>query len=158
MSTYTVIESPIGPLTLAGEDGVLTGLHMGDRPSRTGHRDDTALAVAREQLAEYFAGDRTDFTAPTRVEGTDFQRKVWQVLTRIPYGGTWSYPRLADAIGRPDRLRAAAAANGRNPVPIVIPCHRVIGADGSLTGFAGGLARKRFLLELERPADQTTLF
>ena len=117
-----------------------------------GRRVESGFEEVAEQLGEYFAGERTRFTLRTRQDGTDFQRRVWQAVAAIPFGQTCSYARLAEAVGRPDRLRAVAAAVGRNPLAIVVPCHRVIGADGSLTGYAGGLARKRFLLDLEQSA------
>ena len=156
MTTYTRIDSPVGELTLVGDGGVLTGLYMaGGRhvPALAGERDDTGFADATEQLGEYFAGERRVFTVPVRLAGSDFQRLVWEALTRIPYGQTRSYGQLAAEMGLvPQAVRAVGAANGRNPVSIVVPCHRVIGADGSLTGYAGGVERKRFLLDLERPA------
>jgi methylated-DNA-[protein]-cysteine S-methyltransferase len=163
MRAHTVIDSPMGALTLVATDGALSGvymeehLHMPD-PSSFGPRVGTGFEEAAEQLGEYFAGQRREFTLRTRLAGTGFQRRVWQALGTIPYGRTWTYAQLADAVGRPDRLRAVAATNGRNPVAVVVPCHRVVGSDGSLTGFAGGLARKRFLLDLERPGDQGQLF
>src|SRR5690606_5230010 len=107
------------------------------------------LVEARRQLEEYFAGKRRDFDLPLSPRGTDFQRSVWTTLAAIPYGRTWSYLDLARRIGKPSATRAVGAANGRNPLPIVLPCHRVIGADGSLTGFGGGLPTKAFLLRLE---------
>jgi len=153
---HTIIDSPLGALTLVGTDGVLTGVYLDDQMHRPeaatlGQRVDAGFEEITEQLAEYFPGDRHDFTVRVGAVGTDFQRRVWRTLSTIPYGQTWSYGRLADAIGRRDRVRAVAAANGRNPLAIVVPCHRVLGSDGSLTGYAGGLARKRFLLDLERP-------
>ena len=107
------------------------------------------LLEARRQLDDYFAGTRRDFDLPLSPRGTEFQRNVWRTLAAIPYGSTWSYRDLAQRIGRPAAMRAVGAANGRNPLPIVLPCHRVIGADGSLTGFGGGLPTKAFLLRLE---------
>src|SRR5690606_26909033 len=107
------------------------------------------LLETRRQLEEYFAGTRRDFELPLSPQGTQFQRNVWRTLAAIPYGRTWSYRDLAQRIGRPSAMRAVGAANGRNPLPIVLPCHRVIGADGSLTGFGGGLPTKAFLLRLE---------
>jgi methylated-DNA-[protein]-cysteine S-methyltransferase len=115
-------------------------------------RDDEAFAAAREQLAAYFAGERTDFDLPVTATGTPFQHEVWQALTEIPYGTTWSYGELARHIGKPAAVRAVGLANGRNHVSIVVPCHRVVGANGSLTGYGGGIERKRFLLDLERGA------
>jgi methylated-DNA-[protein]-cysteine S-methyltransferase len=159
MRTHTVIDSPMGALTLVATDGTLSGVYMEDHlrmPARStfGPRVSSGFEEAAEQLGEYFAGRRQEFTLGTRLAGTQFQRRVWQALRTIPYGQTWSYARLADAVGRPDRLRAVAATNGRNPLAVVVPCHRVVGSDGSLTGFSGGVARKRFLLDLERPTDR----
>jgi methylated-DNA-[protein]-cysteine S-methyltransferase len=163
MRAHTVIDSPMGALTLVGSDGALSGVYMEDHlhmpdPSSFGPRAAAGFEEAAEQLGEYFAGRRQRFTLRTRLAGTAFQRRVWQAVTTIPYGQTWTYAQLADAVGRPDRLRAVAATNARNPVAVVVPCHRVVGSDGSLTGFSGGLARKRFLLDLEGPSDQGQLF
>ena len=150
---YRVTDSPVGPLTLAGDDE-LTDLRMEDQahePDRDGWvPDPDAFPDAVDQLAAYFAGELVAFDLALRLEGTDFQRQVWAALQEIPYGETWSYGRLAGHIGRPGASRAVGLANGRNPVGIVVPCHRVIGADGSLTGYGGGLDRKRLLLRLER--------
>jgi methylated-DNA-[protein]-cysteine S-methyltransferase len=157
MRTHTIIDSPMGALTLVATDGVLSGVYMEDHhampdPSSFGPRVGSGFEQAAEQLGEYFAGRRTRFTLPTVLTGSDFQRRVWHTAAAIPYGQTWTYAQLAGAVGRPDRIRAVAAANGRNPIAVVVPCHRVVGSDGSLTGYAGGLARKRFLLDLERPS------
>lgn len=121
-------------------------------------RSSAALAFAREQLEEYFAGTRTGFDLPLHPQGTAFQLTVWEELARIPYAETISYGELARRIGQPQAMRAVGAANGRNPLPIVVPCHRVIGANGSLTGFGGGLPAKRFLLEWERRMAHGDLF
>lgn len=156
MRTHTTIDSPIGPLALVATDGALCGVYMDAQRyapdvAAFGKREARGFEEAAEQFAEYFAGRRTDFTLPLHLEGTDFQRQVWEGLRTIPYGDTWSYAELTAAIGRgPDRIRAVGSANGRNPISIVVPCHRVIGSDGSLTGYGGGLERKRFLLELEQ--------
>jgi methylated-DNA-[protein]-cysteine S-methyltransferase len=164
MRTHTMIDSPVGVLTLVATDGALSGVYMEDHlhapdPSTFGERVGAGFEEAAEQLEQYFAGERTDFALRTRLLGSDFQRRVWEAVSGIPYGQTWTYAQLADAVGRPDRLRALAATNGRNPLAVVVPCHRVIGSDGSLTGYAGGLARKRFLLDLERTgATQERLF
>ncbi|WP_051324515.1 methylated-DNA--[protein]-cysteine S-methyltransferase [Candidatus Solirubrobacter pratensis] len=151
-TSWTIYESPLGPLTvIAGASGMSRIRFPGsdERLDEAGRRP-AAFAVATEQLDEYFAGDRQAFELDLDLSaGTAFQRKVWVQLRVIPYGTTVSYGDLARAIGRPDRLRAVAATVGRTPVPIVIPCHRVIGADGSLTGYGGGLHRKQALLELE---------
>jgi len=155
MRTHTVIDSPIGALTLVATDDALSGLYMEQHlhlpdPSTFGRRVGSGFKEAAEQLGEYFAGQRTAFTLRTRVEGSDFQRRVWQAVAAIPYGQTRTYSQLAGAVGRHDRIRAVAAVNGRNPLAIVVPCHRVVASDGRLTGYTGGLARKRFLLDLER--------
>jgi len=158
--THAVTDSPIGPLTLVARGGVLHGLYMGDLaagehrhapdPARLGDRDETGLQSALHQLEEYFAGVRQEFDVEVDVDGTPFQRLVWDGLSRIPYGETRSYGQLAAEIGRPGASRAVGLANGRNAVAIIVPCHRVIGADGSLTGYGGGLERKEALLALER--------
>lgn len=152
--THTTTPSPIGPLTLVADDGVLCGVYMaehrrGPDPAGLGERDTTGLQDAERQLAEYFAGRRRAFDLPLAPRGTAFQQRVWQALTRIPYGETRTYAGLAAELGDPLLVRAVGAANALNPLSVVVPCHRVVGADGSLTGFAGGLARKRFLLDLE---------
>ncbi|MGI9322592.1 MAG: methylated-DNA--[protein]-cysteine S-methyltransferase [Pseudomonadales bacterium] len=165
---YTYIESPLGPLLLAGEGeggGEEECLHYIGFPEGKGRvepkRDwveaKQSFAEARRQLAEYFAGERKVFDLALVPTGTPFQLSVLQALAEIPYGATASYRDIAQRIGRPKAVRAVGAANGRNPLPIVIPCHRVVGADGSLTGFGGGLPAKRYLLALET-ADQGTAF
>ena len=156
--TYTTMASPVGDLLLTGEDGRLTGLYMpSDRYARhaaanpgSARRDDDAFAAVRRQLEEYFGGERSSFDLPVTPAGTPFQQGVWAELQRNGYGTTITYAELAERIGRPTAIRAAGAANGANPVSIVIPCHRVIGSDGTLTGYGGGLEAKRFLLDLER--------
>ena len=149
---YDVLPSPVGDLLLRATEAGLAGVgfepHDGALSGRC-RRDRGALAAAREQLAAYFGGELTEFTLPLAPRGTSFQLRVWEDLRRIRYGETISYTTLARRIGSPDAVRAVGAANGRNPLPIVVPCHRVIGADGSLTGFGGGLERKRWLLEHE---------
>ncbi|MDN0200821.1 methylated-DNA--[protein]-cysteine S-methyltransferase [Streptomyces sp. S.PNR 29] len=154
MKQHTVIDSPYGPLTLVADDGVLCGLYMtGQRhrpPEETfGARDDTLFGEAEEQLEAYFAGELKEFTLPLRLSGTPFQRSVWDQLCRIPYGETRTYGDLAAALGNPTASRAVGLANGRNPIGIIVPCHRVIGAGGSLTGYGGGLDRKKRLLDFE---------
>jgi methylated-DNA-[protein]-cysteine S-methyltransferase len=149
-----VIASPIGDLLLTSNGEALTGMHMethmDDLLPYTDHRkDDAILALARTQLREYFDGERTEFDLPLAAKGTEFQKRVWAQLRRIPYGTTISYGELARRIDQPAAVRAVGRANGQNPISVIIPCHRVIGADGSLTGFGGGLDRKRTLLELE---------
>src|SRR5699024_9768956 len=159
----TVVDSPIGPLTLIGEDDALCGLYMRTRthppsPDALGERVHTGFDGVVSQLEEYFAGRRREFTLPLRPHGTAFQLAVWERLRAIPYGRTCSYGELAARLGRPTAVRAVAAANGRNPLSIVVPCHRVIGSDGRLVGYGGGLERKQFLLRLESGAGQGSLF
>lgn len=162
MTCHRIIDSPIGPLTLAGTDGRLSHLLMLDHahaPSQTGWvRDDAAFPDAVEQLTAYFTGDLTEFDLAYEMTGTDFQKRVWTALLTIPYGQTRSYGQLADQIGAPNASRAVGLANGRNPISIIVPCHRVIGSNGSLTGYGGGIERKRTLLDLERLHSQPALF
>ncbi len=151
---YTTIPSPIDELLLAGDARGLTRLSMrgGRRPVAPGagwRRNDDAFADVRRQLEEYFDGRRHTFDLELALSGSPFDVTVWRALREIPYGETISYGELARRIGRPDAVRAVGTANGRNPIAVIVPCHRVIGADGSLTGFGGGLERKRRLLELE---------
>jgi methylated-DNA-[protein]-cysteine S-methyltransferase len=147
---YTQMPSPIGPLQLLGDEHALQGLYMHayDPPDHWREASEP-FADAIEQLEQYFAGERVEFDLPLDMRGTDFQRNVWEALLTIPYGETRSYGEIAKQIGRPDRARAVGAANGSNPVSIIVPCHRVIGSDGSLTGYGGGLPRKRWLLDHE---------
>lgn len=152
---HTVVDSPYGALTLVATDGALCGLYMTAQrhrpPEETfGAPDPRPFAETVRQLDAYFAGELTDFDLPMRLEGTAFQRSVWAELVRIPYGETRSYGELADRLGKPGASRAVGLANGRNPVGIIVPCHRVIGASGSLTGYGGGLDRKQRLLAFER--------
>jgi methylated-DNA-[protein]-cysteine S-methyltransferase len=164
MIEYRTVDSPIGPLTLAGEGTVLTALRMVDQTHEPNRADwspnPAAFADAVEQLGAYFAGELIDFHIEFDLRGTAFQRRVWQALLTIPYGETRSYGEIARQIGSPGSARAVGWANGRNPIAIVVPCHRVIGAGGSLTGYGGGLGRKRILLQLEkkRAAPIPTLF
>ena len=164
--THAVVDSPIGPLTVVATPEGLAGLYMDAQrhlpgADRFGAPDSGAAAdlldACRAQLAEYFAGDRTTFDLPLAMEGTEFQRRVWAALLDIPYGETESYGQLAERIGRPGASRAVGLANGRNPVSIVVPCHRVVGAAGALTGYGGGIERKRHLLDLERRSAALTL-
>jgi len=154
---HTTIDSPVGPLTLVARDGALTGLYMHEQrhrpqPETFGVRDDDAepFAAAARQLAEYFAGTRTAFDLPLAPTGTPFQQRVWAALREIPYGVTTSYGELAERIGSPGAARAVGLANGRNPIGIVVPCHRVVGSTGALTGYGGGFETKRRLLDAER--------
>jgi len=148
---WTVVESPLGPLTLIGDHNGLHAVYFRGRsgPLDEATRDAAPFAEATTQLGEYFAGERQTFDLPLTLSGTGFQRRVWDALRTIEYGDTRSYGEVASAIGRLDRIRAVGAAVGRTPVPIIVPCHRVIGADGSLTGYGGGLQRKQALLDLE---------
>ena len=144
------MDSPIGELLLVGDDDGMRRVSMSPfRISPAWSRGDRVLAGAREQLAQYFAGERREFDLPLRLEGNSFELAVWDALRQIPYGETVSYGEIARAVGHPHAARAVGAANGRNPVAVIVPCHRVIGANGSLTGYGGGLPRKRFLLDLE---------
>ena len=162
MIQYRTIDSRIGLLTLACRGPVLTNLRMVDQtyePSRAGWSPDPgAFGAAVDQLEAYFAGELTDFHVELDLRGTEFQRRVWQALLTIPFGETRSYGEIAEQIGAPGAARAVGLANGHNPIAIVVPCHRVIGANGSLTGFGGGLDRKRTLLELENQRVNLTLF
>jgi methylated-DNA-[protein]-cysteine S-methyltransferase len=150
MHLFHTIDSPIGELLLTGDGHALTGLHMEPfRVSPDWRRDPAAFAAAQEQLRAYFAGELREFDLPLAPHGTDFQMRVWEALRAIPYGETASYQEVAAMVGKPHASRAVGAANGRNPIAVIVPCHRVIGADGTLTGYGGGLERKRILLDLE---------
>jgi O-6-methylguanine DNA methyltransferase len=162
-AVHTVVDSPCGPLTLVARGGELAGLYMTDqrhRPAQDafGPRAELpAFARAEEQLAAYFDGDRTAFDLELRLLGTPFQQRVWSALRDIPYGETVSYGELAEVLGQPTASRAVGLANGKNPVGVIVPCHRVLGSDGSLTGYGGGLARKQWLLDFERGTQQPVL-
>jgi methylated-DNA-[protein]-cysteine S-methyltransferase len=149
---WDVYESPFGPLTLTASERGLTGLSFPGRAAPQDERDrrPDALAPAVEQLEQYFAGDRRSFDFALDPAGSVFQHRIWQRLLEIPYGATITYGELADAVGRPDILRGVAAAVGRTPIPIVIPCHRVLASNGALTGYLGGVHRKDALLQFER--------
>ncbi|MDY6999304.1 MAG: methylated-DNA--[protein]-cysteine S-methyltransferase [Actinomycetota bacterium] len=151
---YRTMDSPVGILTLAGADHRLRHLRMVDQtyePDRGGwQRDDSAFDDAARQLDEYFRGVRREFDLELDLVGTPFQRRVWEALLTIPYGETRSYGQIARQIEAPTAFRAVGLANGHNPVGIIVPCHRVIGANGSLTGYGGGMDRKKTLLGLER--------
>lgn len=164
---WTLVESPIDDLLLTASDGLLRGIWFSPYDERPGpplaetatrlgaerNDDDPVLRETAAQLAAYFTGELRSFDLPLGPVGTTFQQQVWTVLTAIPYGETWSYGEVAAAIGKgPSASRAVGLANGSNPLPIVVPCHRVIGSDGTLTGFGGGLPRKRYLLDLEQPS------
>jgi methylated-DNA-[protein]-cysteine S-methyltransferase len=159
----TTMESPLGALTLTSTGGFLTGMTMEgqkhvpapvpagrDRPGDPDHvDDDPCFAEIKDQLSAYFGGTLTHFDLPVKLTGSDFQRRVWRCLQGVPYGETISYGELARRVGNPNASRAVGLANGRNPVAVIVPCHRVIGADGRLTGYAGGLDRKTWLLHHE---------
>lgn len=162
---YTYVDTPVGPFLLAGDREALhvasfTAGQQHRRPEPNWMADERPIAYAAEQLREYFAGTRTDFDVPLLVRGGAFQRTVWEALCAIPFGETRSYMEVARAVGSPLASRAVGAANRANSLPIFIPCHRVIGADGQLTGFGGGLATKRWLLEFEahKSLQQPSLF
>jgi methylated-DNA-[protein]-cysteine S-methyltransferase len=163
---YVVVDSPVGPLTLVAVDGVLSGLYMTEQrhlpPSETfgepaGEPDGPPFAAVAGQLREYFAGVRTEFDLELALNGTVFQRRVWMALQDIPYGETVSYGQLADRLRQPSASRAVGLANGKNPISIIVPCHRVVGGDGGLTGYGGGIERKRFLLAHEQCVTGQTL-
>jgi methylated-DNA-[protein]-cysteine S-methyltransferase len=146
---WHTLDSPIGELLLVGDGRALSRLEMSPRDLPSGRRDPDAFRDVAAQLDAYFAGELTEFDVPLAPSGSGFQLRVWAELLAIPYGQTVSYGAVAAAIGRPDAVRAVGATNGRNPIAVIVPCHRVIGADGSLVGYGGGLPRKRLLLELE---------
>ncbi len=156
VTSYTTIASPLGDLVLAAADDALTGLYIAHPPksldTSSWRRDAEPLRDAIAQVRAYFAGELRDFDLPLAPAGTPFQRQVWEALRTIPYGETRSYGYIAAAIGRPSASRAVGMANGRNPISIIVPCHRVIGSNGLLTGYGGGLDRKQILLDLERRA------
>ncbi|TDC93926.1 methylated-DNA--[protein]-cysteine S-methyltransferase [Actinomadura sp. 7K507] len=166
--THVVVDSPVGPLTLVALDGALSALYMEvqrHRPAEEtfgapGDPDTEPFATVAEQLSAYFAGELTEFDLPLTLHGTPFQKRVWALLQEIPYGDTATYGQLAVEMGKPSASRAVGLANGRNPVGIIVPCHRVIGSTGDLTGYGGGLDRKRYLLDFEREthATQAALF
>ncbi|HEV8071916.1 MAG TPA: methylated-DNA--[protein]-cysteine S-methyltransferase [Planctomycetaceae bacterium] len=167
---YSYVDCPLGQLFLHGDGQFLTGLftqrHLDDprgkwRPDASWQQSDAPFTAVREQLAEYFAGKRQEFDVPLKLAGTAFQQRVWQELVRIPFGTTISYGELAERVGTPNASRAVGQANGRNPVSIIVPCHRVIGANGKLTGYGGGVDKKQWLLAWERSAtvaEPRTLF
>ena len=157
-------ETPVGPVMIVAREEAVSGLYMlhgkhsPDLAAVGPPRADAFLQNIERQLREYFAGERTEFNVAVDAVGTDFQRRVWQELSTIDYGTTWTYGELARAIGAPTASRAVGLANGRNPVSIIVPCHRVVGADGSLTGYGGGLDNKKVLLRLEGAGVGATLF
>jgi methylated-DNA-[protein]-cysteine S-methyltransferase len=154
VTDYAMLDSPVGSLLIGGDQAsvLLIGFSKGSQAVTAGpewRRDDSLYANARSQLCQYFAGERAVFDFSMTLIGTDFQKQCWEALVSIPYGETRTYTMIAGEIGRPKAVRAVGAANGANPLPIVIPCHRLLGADGSLTGFGGGIDMKRYLLDLE---------
>jgi methylated-DNA-[protein]-cysteine S-methyltransferase len=156
---YSYVESPLCRIVVQGDGQFITGLHM---PSHRHWSDigpdwqeaDEPFHAIRQQLNEYFAGQRQEFDLPLKLAGTPFQQRVWQELVRIPFGKTITYAQLAQRVGKPTAFRAVGSANGRNPISIIVPCHRVIGADGTLTGYGGGVDRKQWLLDWERGATK----
>jgi methylated-DNA-[protein]-cysteine S-methyltransferase len=160
LTQYSVIQSPVGDLRLVTDGSALTGLYFAGRdhiPASSKHWKANAthpiLQTAARQLQEYFAGRRTSFSIPLHLSGTAFQEKIWRAIARIPYGKTITYTELAQRAGAAQAVRAAGTTTGRNPLSIIIPCHRVVGKNGELHGFAGGLERKKRLLELESPTS-----
>jgi methylated-DNA-[protein]-cysteine S-methyltransferase len=153
-----IIKTPIGFTEIKGDENGITKIHVMDENVEISTIINKDLIEAVTQLQDYFLGRRTKFTFKLNLQGTEFQKKVWQELLHIPYGKTCSYLELSKKIGDVKAIRAVASANGKNPLWIVVPCHRVIGTDGSLTGYAGGLWRKKWLLEHENPIKQESLF
>ena len=152
MIVHSYYDSPLGTLPLTGDGQALTGLYTeqhGRKPTELGPRDDAGFAQVHAQLDEYFAGERDDFDLPLNAPGTAFQRAVWQALRQIRYGSTMTYRQVAEQVGSPKAVRAVGSANSRNPISIIVPCHRVVGSDGKLIGYAGGFHAKRWLLDHE---------
>lgn len=160
---HTYVDSPIDPIILVADDGKLCGLYMEEHKHQPhletfGDRNDKLFAQVTEELEQYFNGERTTFDVELAPVGSTFQHVVWNGLRQIPYGETWSYGQLAQHVGKPGAARVVGQINGQNPISIIVPCHRVIGANGKLVGYGGGLHRKEFLLELERANDTPKLF
>jgi methylated-DNA-[protein]-cysteine S-methyltransferase len=153
-----IIKTPIGFTEIKGDENGITKIHVMDENVEISTIIPKDLIETVTQLQDYFLGRRTEFTFKLNLQGTEFQKKVWQELLQIPYGKTCSYLELSKKLGDVKAIRAVASANGKNPLWIVVPCHRVIGTDGSLTGYAGGLWRKKWLLEHENPIKQESLF
>jgi methylated-DNA-[protein]-cysteine S-methyltransferase len=154
---HTIVDSPVGPLTLVRDGAALIGLYFEGhrrtpRLADHGRQEDTGFEAPIQQLSEYFSGSRREFDLELAPRGSAFERQVWAQLMRIPYGETRTYGQLAVELGDPGAAQAVGNANGWNPISIIVPCHRVVGTSGSLTGYAGGLSRKRFLLSLEEPS------
>lgn len=158
MTSFAIIASPIGNLKLIGSDSGLSEVIFLGESGNISEEIPELLKHPKYQLQEYFTGKRTIFELKLELKGTEFQKRVWKKLLEIPFGKTISYKELAENLGNLNVVRAAASANGKNPIPVIIPCHRVIGSDGSLTGFSGGLERKKWLLEHENPSKQQQLF
>lgn len=153
-----IIKTPLGHTKIEGDEHGISLIHILNEESEITNQIPKELKDAILQIQEYFDGKRIEFTFPLNLSGTEFQKKVWQEILKIPYGKTYSYSKLSQKLGNIKAIRAVASANGRNPIWIVVPCHRIIGSDGSLTGYAGGLWRKKWLLEHENPKKQKSLF
>jgi len=154
-----IINSPVGKIEIVGDDlGIVSVVFLDTEEVEISEYIPLALTEVVFQLQQYFKGERRNFSVKLSMKGTDFQKRVWKELQKIAFGKTLSYQQIANQLGDPKVIRAAAAANGKNPISIIIPCHRVIGSDGSLTGYAGGLHRKKWLLEHENPSSQKSLF
>lgn len=158
MKATTIINTPLGPTEISGNEEGICSIHILDHAKPQNHNTPEILIPAVDQLTAYFNGDLKAFNLILNPEGTPFQKKVWNALAKIPFGNTMSYLDLSKILGDVKAIRAVAAANGKNPLWIVVPCHRVIGSDGSLTGYAGGVWRKKWLLEHENPPAQQSLF
>lgn len=154
----TYLKSPIGTLEIKGDENGLSSVHFLNSEEKNTSTISKVLQPIVKQLQEYFEGNRTEFNLILNPDGTTFQKKAWTQLMKIPFARTASYQEIANRLGDPKVIRAAASANGKNPIAIIIPCHRVIGSDGSLTGYAGGLHRKKWLLDHECPVKQQSLF
>ena len=146
---YGYVDSPIGAIEIGVRSECVIGLNFVDRPRQKGSHDNRVLTLAKEQVTAYLEGRLQVFNLPLDMAGTSFQRSVWQALLTVPFGRTASYQQMADAVGNPKAVRAVGAANGKNPVSIIVPCHRIIGKNGSLTGYGGGIWRKEWLLRHE---------
>lgn len=155
---HAYLETPLGTAEIVGDDEGIISISISDKKEKTDSEIPDSLMDCIEQLKEYFEGERQDFNLKLNPEGTDFQKGVWKELLTIPFGKTTTYLKQTLALGNEKAIRAVAAANGKNPISIIVPCHRVIGTNGSLTGYAGGLWRKKWLLEHENPSGQTSLF
>lgn len=153
----SIISTPLGNIRISSKEGCLSELRFTEEQT-DGEILDQVLLSAKEQLEEYFAGKRKIFDMPIGLGGTDFQRKVWMEVAKIPFGQTTTYMKLSQKLGNPAAIRAVGAAIGANPILVILPCHRILGSDGSLTGYAGGLERKKALLELEGHGFQGSLF